>query len=786
MRFLSLAATALAAATAVLAQTSTVPEGFVTRCGTKFCLDGKPWSFAGANTYDVFTYGSGSGATETQFMDKTKIDRHFDNLKRNGVMVLRTWMFSHETWHGFEITKGVYNEDQFALFDYVIEAARRTGIKLIPVFENYWEAYGGIDTRLEWEGLTGGHPGRAQFFDKTKCPGCFESYKNYVKYALNRVNHYSNIAYKDDPAIMAWELMNEPRYQDVSAQENKSGTTLRKWVDEMGAFIKSIDSNHLLGTGLEAHESALGFGGDEGNPFVYIHQSPYIDMTSAHPYTDEPWAGPMTLAQTLTFISKVIDLSHNTVKKPFFMGEFNFHSAGTDGAYNATLRAEWWSAVYDLLEQEEVAGSAFWWFSYANTDPTFGVANGDPILKVFVEHGNVLRVKNGDDEIALPTPTPSPVPQCEDVYPFPEDGYTCQQQAGWGKCSESWLQGYCNDSCGRCPGTGTASPTATPTGNTGCTDIAPDTEYTCAQQAEWGKCTEDWMEGWCLSSCGKCPSATITVPSTSSPTPTGDCVDVAPDNEYTCAQQAEWGKCTEDWMAGWCKKSCGTCPGMTTTTTTFPTCTATATPRASNAPIRVMALGDSITGSPGCWRAYLWQKLNQAGLSSMVDFVGTLKGQGCPNVPSYDGENEGHGGFLVTNVARDGSLINWLCSTFPDVVMMHFGTNDVWSSKSPAVILDAFTTLVNQMRANNPNVQIIVAQILPMNPTGCADCNSRVIAFNAAIPAWIEKTSTSRSPIVIVDQFSGFDTGANTGDGVHPNDSGNVKVGNSYFARSTG
>ncbi|MEU7831867.1 hypothetical protein [Nonomuraea sp. NPDC049129] len=36
------------------------------------------------------------------------------------------------------------------------------------------------------------------------------------------------------------------------------------------------------------------------------------------------------------------------------------------------------------------------------------------------------------------------------------------------------------------------------------------------------------------------------------------------------------------------------------------------------------------------------------------------------------------------------------------IVVMHFGTNDVWSNIAPATILSALTTLVNQMRASNP------------------------------------------------------------------------------------
>nr|BFE71739.1 hypothetical protein GCM10020092_050400 [Actinoplanes digitatis] len=191
-----------------------------------------------------------------------------------------------------------------------------------------------------------------------------------------------------------------------------------------------------------------------------------------------------------------------------------------------------------------------------------------------------------------------------------------------------------------------------------------------------------------------------------------------------------------------------------------------------------MPLGDSITGSPGCWRALLWQRLQQAGLTR-VDFVGTLPAQGCGF--TYDGENEGHGGFLATNVADQNQLPGWLAATDPDVVMMHFGTNDVWNNRSPATILAAFTKLVGQMRASNPAMKILVAQILPMAPSNCADCGQRVINFNAAIPAWAASTSTAASPVTVVDQWTGFNTATDTPDGVHPNDSGNQKISNRWY-----
>ena len=391
----ALALAGLATTRAGTATAAGAADSFATRCGIHFCLNGKEYYFAGANTYDMFTFGSGSGTTDAEFMDKARIDAHFANLAADKVDVVRLWMFSHEDWHGFEKTKGVYNEREFAQFDYIIASAKAHNLKLVPVFENYWEAYGGIDTRLQWEGLSGGQPGRGAFFDKTRCPGCFASYKNYMSYALNRTNTYTGVKYKDDPTIFAWDLMNEPRYENQSAAENVNGTTLRAWVDEMGAFVKGIDSKHLLGAGLEGHGANYGFGGDEGNPFVYVQQSPYLDYTSAHPYPTEDWAH-LSIDQTKTLIRAWINDSHNVVGKPFFMGEFNVHNVD---------RSAWWTALYTDFEAAGGDGSAFWWYQDHSGDGKFGVSAGAPELAVFRAHSARMAAKSG-----LTTPTSSPSP----------------------------------------------------------------------------------------------------------------------------------------------------------------------------------------------------------------------------------------------------------------------------------------------------------------------------------------------------------------------------------------
>jgi lysophospholipase L1-like esterase len=113
--------------------------------------------------------------------------------------------------------------------------------------------------------------------------------------------------------------------------------------------------------------------------------------------------------------------------------------------------------------------------------------------------------------------------------------------------------------------------------------------------------------------------------------------------------------------------------------------------------------------------------------------------------------------------------------------MMHLGTNDVWNNHSPLEITTAFSKLVDQMRASKPTMKILAAKIIPMNPSNCADCGQRVVALNSAIGVWAANKSSASSPIMVVDAWTGFDTGSMTGDGVHPNDTGNKKLAETWF-----
>ncbi len=201
---------------------------------------------------------------------------------------------------------------------------------------------------------------------------------------------------------------------------------------------------------------------------------------------------------------------------------------------------------------------------------------------------------------------------------------------------------------------------------------------------------------------------------------------------------------------------------------------------------KIMPFGDSITGS-GCWRAKLQTKLQASGFTD-VDFVGTRNGPSGCGVASYDMNNEGHGGYIGSDILKNAGtgvrpggadssdpyvsdsrdLETWFNGSSPDILLMHWGTNDVWNNIAPATILQAYSAVLAKVRSRNPSVIVLVAQIIPMNPSGCGECNSRVSALNAQIPGWATQNSTAASPVTVVDQNQGFNVSW-TSDGVHPN-----------------
>lgn len=66
------------------------------------------------------------------------------------------------------------------------------------------------------------------------------AYKRWISYLLNRVNVYTKVAYKNEPTILAWNVINEPTisYQFDKKRGLPTGSTLRTWVNDMIEHIR--------------------------------------------------------------------------------------------------------------------------------------------------------------------------------------------------------------------------------------------------------------------------------------------------------------------------------------------------------------------------------------------------------------------------------------------------------------------------------------------------------------------------------------------------------------------
>lgn len=201
-------------------------------------------------------------------------------------------------------------------------------------------------------------------------------------------------------------------------------------------------------------------------------------------------------------------------------------------------------------------------------------------------------------------------------------------------------------------------------------------------------------------------------------------------------------------------------------------------------PVTILPLGDSITEGDTTYNSYrrnLWHMLQDAGYN--VDFIGseTNNSGGPAPDPDFDLDHEGHAGWRADQIV-DRGLATWLAAYTPDIVLLHIGSNDLTRVNRNNVIvqgtLNDTAEIIAVLRADNPNVTILLAQLIP----SCkAILDANIVTYNQELPNFAAEQSTPNSPVILVDQFTGFDAQTNTHDCVHPNESGEQKMAQVWY-----
>ncbi|EEE63239.1 hypothetical protein OsJ_18049 [Oryza sativa Japonica Group] len=211
--------------------------GMVRTRGAQFVVGGgRPFYVNGFNTYWLMVLAVDPST-------RGKVTEVFRQAAAVGLTVCRTWAFNDGGWRALQKSPGVYDEEVFKALDFVVSEARKHKIRLILPLINNWDDYGGKAQYVRWAQAAAAGAGADAFFSDETVRGYF---KSHVTAVLTRVNAYTGVAYRDDPTIMAWELMNEPR-----CASDPTGDTLQAWIAEMAFHVKSVDPAHLLGVGAE-------------------------------------------------------------------------------------------------------------------------------------------------------------------------------------------------------------------------------------------------------------------------------------------------------------------------------------------------------------------------------------------------------------------------------------------------------------------------------------------------------------------------------------------------------
>jgi len=200
---------------------------------------------------------------------------------------------------------------------------------------------------------------------------------------------------------------------------------------------------------------------------------------------------------------------------------------------------------------------------------------------------------------------------------------------------------------------------------------------------------------------------------------------------------------------------------------------------------RILPLGDSITQGDAehlSYRYPLWAMLVDEGYE--FDFVGSMTGnyQGDPVWPphaglEFDRDHEGHWGWHA-NQLLDG-LSGWLESCDPQIVLLHAGTNDAFADQPAEQIAAELAEIVEVLRDDVPEVVILLARPLP---TAWSEPDEILEDLGEELDALAATYGTEESPIEIVDMREGFDAESDTYDGIHPDEGGEQKMAERWYA----
>lgn len=350
---------------------------FVSVKGHNLRLNNQPYYFVGTN----YWYGSLLGLQKDRRKGVERLRKELDFLKANGVTNLRlmagaegSGLINNVMRVGppLQPEQGKFDESVLDGLDLILFEIGKRKMKAVIFLSNNWEWSGGFQQYLIWNGVISDEwlakkPSWDELRDSVAkfyyCKPCKDAYAKQAALVIGRKNKITKKKYTDDPAIMAWELANEPRPMRPAANDD-----YRRWISETAAMIKSKDRNHLVTIG---HEGWIGT--ESNSIFKRIHNDPNVDYLTIHIWPKNwGWFRSGTKAEDYAKIEErtrsyiAIHIADAAMlDKPLIIEEFGLPRDGEslDPAAPTSLRDQYFRFVLSFVKlSPSIAGANFWAF----------------------------------------------------------------------------------------------------------------------------------------------------------------------------------------------------------------------------------------------------------------------------------------------------------------------------------------------------------------------------------------------------------------------------------------
>jgi endo-1,4-beta-mannosidase len=265
--------------------------------------------------------------------DFQAVEIDFKNIQKLHINLVRFDLL----WGWFEPRPGQYNESAFKQLDQLISLAHRYNVYLMPtlligneVGDAFWD--------VAWR--NGRHP---------------HSDPEMLRLQVHHAEEFAK-RYSEEPAILAWDLTDEPPFWIVA--DTTSDSMASNWTQLLCDGIRKYDPHHLIICGTLGQETTRG-------PFRADIISPWVNAFCVHPYPiyDPGLYQEPLLSTRLTYSPEFEILLSRGAGRPVLMQEFGASSS----QFHTDVIGHYYNTIMYSALAAGVQGYVAW--CYTDADP---------------------------------------------------------------------------------------------------------------------------------------------------------------------------------------------------------------------------------------------------------------------------------------------------------------------------------------------------------------------------------------------------------------------------------